>query len=76
MGAALLERLDLAAACSAAATSPPATTWKTQITAYTVRYNRTGRPYRWRYDADAEHARHLESHTQHRGHPDAFGQAV
>ncbi|MGY4930515.1 hypothetical protein ACWD7T_05250 [Streptomyces sp. 900116325] len=49
---------------------------ETQITAYTVRYNRTARPYRWRYDADAEHARYLERHTQHPGYPDAFGRAV
>ena len=30
-----------------------------KITAFTVRHNRTARPYRWRYDADAEHARYL-----------------
>lgn len=49
---------------------------KTQITAYTVRYKRTARAYRWRYDADAEHARYLERHTQHPYRPDAFGRAV
>ncbi|MFB7554473.1 hypothetical protein [Streptomyces brevispora] len=49
---------------------------KTQITAYTVRYNRTARPYRWRYEADAEHARYLERHTQHPRHPDAFDRAA
>jgi transposase len=49
---------------------------ETQITAYTIRYNRTARPYQWRYDADAEHARYLERHTQHTPHPDAFDQAA
>jgi transposase len=49
---------------------------ETQITAYTVRYNRTARPYRWRYDADAEHARYLERHTQRPCHPDAFDRAA
>ncbi|MET7518238.1 IS630 family transposase [Streptomyces sp. NPDC005480] len=29
-----------------------------QITAFTIRHNRTARPYQWRYDADADHARH------------------
>ncbi|MCY0963570.1 IS630 family transposase, partial [Streptomyces sp. H27-H5] len=37
---------------------------ETQITTYTIRYNRTARPYRWRYDADAEHARYLTRHLQ------------
>lgn len=36
-----------------------------KITAFTIRYNRTARPYRWRYDADAEHARYLARHPQH-----------
>jgi transposase len=35
-----------------------------QITAFTVRYNRTARPYRWRYDAEADHARYLARHPQ------------
>jgi len=47
-----------------------------QITAFTVRYNRTARPYQWRYDADAEHARYLQRHTQHPCHPDAFDRAA
>jgi transposase len=33
-----------------------------QITAFTIRYNRTARPYRWGYDADAEHAKYLVRH--------------
>jgi transposase len=36
-----------------------------KITAFTVRHNRTARPYRWRYDADAEHARYLARHPGH-----------
>ncbi|MBD9730461.1 hypothetical protein IGX29_01245 [Streptomyces sp. H28] len=47
---------------------------ETKITAYTVRYNRTARPYRWRYDA--EHALYLERHTQRPCHPDAFDRAA
>ncbi len=35
-----------------------------QITAFTVRYNRTARPYQWRYDAEAAHARYLARHPQ------------
>jgi transposase len=35
-----------------------------KITAFTVRHNRTARPYRWRYDADAEHARYLTRHPR------------
>ena len=45
-----------------------------QITAYTVDCNRTARPYRWRYDADAEHARYLDRHPQPA--PDTFTQAA
>jgi len=33
-----------------------------QITEFTIRHNQTARPYRWSYDADAEHARYLERH--------------
>jgi transposase len=36
-----------------------------KITAFTVRHNRTARPYRWRYNADAEHARYLARHPRH-----------
>ncbi|MBW8795414.1 MAG: IS630 family transposase [Streptomyces sp.] len=32
-----------------------------QITAFTIRHNRTARPYQWRYDADADHARHHQT---------------
>ena len=35
-----------------------------KITAFTIRHNKTARPYRWSYDADAEHARYLERHPQ------------
>jgi transposase len=36
-----------------------------KITSFTVRYNRTARPWTWTYDARADHARHLTRHTQH-----------
>jgi len=49
---------------------------ETQITAYTVRYNRTARPYKWRYDADAEHARYLTRHPQPAPHPNTLAQAA
>lgn len=35
-----------------------------RITAFTIRHNKTARPYRWSYDADAEHARYLDRHRQ------------
>jgi transposase len=35
-----------------------------KITAFTIRHNKNARPYRWSYDADAEHAHHLERHPQ------------
>ena len=31
-----------------------------KITAFTIRHNKNARPYKWSYDADAEHARYLE----------------
>jgi transposase len=37
---------------------------ETQITAFTVKYNKTARPYKWSYDADADHARYLARHPQ------------
>jgi transposase len=37
---------------------------ETKITAFTIRYNKTARPYQWSYDADAEHARYLARHTE------------
>jgi hypothetical protein len=30
----------------------------------TIRHNKRARPYKWSYDADAEHARYLERHPQ------------
>jgi len=35
-----------------------------KITAFTIRYNKTARPYRWSYDAGTEHARYLQRHHQ------------
>ena len=40
-----------------------------QITAFTIRHNKNARPYKWSYDADAEHARYLERHPQPRPAP-------
>jgi transposase len=33
-----------------------------QITEFTIGYNETAHPWKWRYDADAEHARYLQRH--------------
>ena len=33
-----------------------------QITEFTIGYNTTARPWKWRYDADADHARYLQRH--------------
>jgi hypothetical protein len=35
-----------------------------KITAFTIRHDKNARPYKWSYDADAEHARYLERHPQ------------
>ena len=35
-----------------------------KIIAFTIRHNKKARPYRWSYDADADHARYLERHAQ------------
>jgi transposase len=35
-----------------------------KITAFTIRHNKNARPYKWSYDAGAEHARYLERHPQ------------
>jgi transposase len=35
-----------------------------KIIAFTIRHNKNARPYRWSYDADADHARYLERHLQ------------
>ncbi len=36
-----------------------------RITDFTIRCNRTARPYTWTYDARADHARHLARHARH-----------
>jgi transposase len=33
-----------------------------RITAFTIRYNKKARPWKWSYDADADHARYLQRH--------------
>jgi transposase len=35
-----------------------------RITEFTIGYNKTAHPWKWRYDADAEHARYLERHPR------------
>jgi hypothetical protein len=40
----------------AAATSPPGRTLENQIAEFTIQCNKTLHPYKWSYDADAEHA--------------------
>lgn len=35
-----------------------------QITEFTIGYNETARPWKWKYDADAEHARYLQRHPE------------
>lgn len=35
-----------------------------QITEFTIGYNKTARPWKWKYDADAEHARYLQRHPE------------
>jgi hypothetical protein len=35
-----------------------------QITEFTIGYNETAHPWKWRYDTDAEHARYLERHPR------------
>jgi len=37
---------------------------ESKITTFTIPHNRNARPYRWSYDADAEHARYLERHSK------------
>ena len=44
--------------------SPPATTSKPRSPRSPSATTSTARPYRWSYDADAEHARYLERHPQ------------
>jgi hypothetical protein len=38
-----------------------------QIVEFTIKHNKTAQPYRWSYDADAEHARYLERHPSPTG---------
>jgi transposase len=35
-----------------------------QITEFTVKHNKTAHPYKWKYDADADHAQYLERHPK------------
>ncbi len=35
-----------------------------KITAFTIRHNKHARPYKWSYNADADHARYLARHPQ------------
>ena len=37
---------------------------ETKITTFTIRHNKNARPYKWSYDAAAEHARYLERHPE------------
>src|SRR6266496_3119082 len=37
---------------------------ETKITAFTIRHNKNARPYKWSYDANAEHARYLQRHPR------------
>ena len=36
-----------------------------KITSFTIRYNRTARPWIWTYNAGADHARYLNRHARH-----------
>lgn len=46
-----------------------------KITAFTIRHNKNARPYKWGYDADAEHARYLQRHPG-AGHATALAKAA
>jgi hypothetical protein len=35
-----------------------------KVTAFTIRHNKNARPYKWSYDADADHIRYLERHRR------------
>ena len=35
-----------------------------RITEFTIGYNKIARPWKWKYDADAEHARYLQRHPK------------
>jgi transposase len=43
-----------------------------RITSFTIGCNKTAHPWKWKYDADAEHARYLERHPRN----DALAQAA
>ena len=47
-----------------------------KITAFTIRYNKNARPYKWSYDAGAEHARYPERHPQPGPRPAAVPEAA
>jgi transposase len=47
-----------------------------KITAFTIRHNKNARPYKWSYDADAEHARYLDRHRQPEPLPAALPEAA
>jgi hypothetical protein len=34
------------------------------VTEFTIGYNKTAHPWKWKYDADAEHARYLQRHPE------------
>ena len=36
-----------------------------KITSFTIRYNRTARPWKWAYDARADHAAYLARRAPH-----------
>jgi transposase len=42
-----------------------------QITDFTISWNETAHPFKWKYDADAEHARYLERHPARTSSPKA-----
>jgi transposase len=43
-----------------------------KITEFTIRYNTRAKPFDWKYDARAEHARHLARHQGEQAHQDAY----
>jgi transposase len=47
-----------------------------KITSFTIRHNKNARPYRWNYDAGAEHARYLGRHPEPGPLPAALTEAA
>ncbi|TJZ97028.1 hypothetical protein [Actinacidiphila oryziradicis] len=47
-----------------------------KITEFAVRYNTTAKPIAWKYDARAEHARHLARCQREQAHQDTYLQAA